>query len=59
MLIYNRWGELLFESRDKSKGWDGYFKNKLTAKDVYVYKLQLKFSDGRRETIAGDVTLLR
>jgi gliding motility-associated-like protein len=59
MLIYNRWGELLFESRDKSRGWDGYFKHKLSAKDVYVYKLQLKFSDGRRETIAGDVTLLR
>ncbi len=59
MLIYNRWGELLFESRDKTRGWDGYFKNKLGAKDVYVYKLNLKFSDGRRETIAGDVTLLR
>ena len=59
MLIYNRWGELLFESYDKSMGWDGYFKGKLSAKDVYVYKLHLKFSDGRRETIAGDVTLLR
>ncbi len=59
MLIYNRWGELLFESRDKTYGWDGYYKGKLCKKDVYVYKLQLDMSNGDAKTIVGDLTLVR
>ncbi|MEK6481868.1 PKD domain-containing protein [Catalinimonas sp. 4WD22] len=59
MMIYNRWGELLFESRDKTFGWDGYYKGKLCPKDVYVYKLELEFSNGKSNTIVGDVTLVR
>ncbi len=59
MMIFNRWGELLFESFEKGYGWDGYYKGKICPKDVYVYKLDLKFSDGRSETKVGDLTLLR
>ncbi|WP_277480248.1 PKD domain-containing protein [Catalinimonas alkaloidigena] len=59
MMIYNRWGELLFESADKTYGWDGYYKGKLCPKDVYVYKLELEFSNGKSKSIVGDVTLLR
>ena len=59
MMIYNRWGELLFESFDKHYGWNGYYKGRLCNKDVYVYKLQLEFSDGSAKTLAGDVTLVR
>ncbi len=59
MMIYNRWGELLFESFDKHYGWNGYYKGRLCNKDVYVYKLQLEFSDGGAKTLAGDVTLVR
>lgn len=58
-MIYNRWGELLFESYDKSYGWDGYYKGKLCAMDVYVYKLELEFSNGKSNTIVGDVSLIR
>ncbi len=59
MMIYNRWGELLFESFDKRYGWNGYYKGRLCNKDVYVYKLELEFSDGAAKTLAGDVTLVR
>ncbi len=59
MMIYKRWGELLFESREKNYGWSGYYKGQLCPKDVYVYKLELKFSDGRSDTLVGDVTLIR
>ena len=59
MMIYNRWGELLFESFDKHYGWNGYYKGRLCNKDVYVYKLQLEFNDGATKTLAGDVTLVR
>ncbi|MFP4093049.1 MAG: PKD domain-containing protein [Cyclobacteriaceae bacterium] len=59
LMIYNRWGEMLFETFDKSVGWDGYYKGRLCAKDVYVYKLELQMSNGESRTLVGDVTLIR
>ncbi|MDQ3536742.1 MAG: PKD domain-containing protein [Bacteroidota bacterium] len=59
MIIFNRWGEMLFESRNINDGWDGYFKGKLCKQDVYVYKIFVKFIDGETATRIGDVTLLR
>ncbi|MEO9484904.1 MAG: PKD domain-containing protein [Ekhidna sp.] len=59
MLIYNKWGELIFESNSQDKGWDGYYQRKLAQSGVYVYKLELRFSDGRDLIKVGDVTLIR
>ncbi len=56
--IYNRWGELLFESDNVNIGWDGYFKDKLSKQDVYVWKVKATFYNGRSVVKAGDVTLL-
>lgn len=57
--IYNRWGELLFESNDRKTGWDGYYRGNLCKADVYVYKLRVEFSDGKILDKLGDVTLIR
>ena len=57
--IFNRWGELVFESKDVNIGWDGYYKNKLSQADVYVYKLEVTFINGEKATKVGDLTLLR
>lgn len=57
--IFSRWGELIFESFDPLIGWDGYYRDQLVQQDVYVWKVRVKFSDGRVVTQAGDVTLLR
>ena len=35
--IYNRWGELVFESNDINLGWDGRFRGVLQEQEVYVY----------------------
>lgn len=59
MQIYNRWGELLFDTEDKSKGWDGYYKGKVCAPDVYIYKIDFKFMDGREVMKFGDIMLIR
>jgi len=59
LLIFNRWGEVVFESNDQLVGWDGYYKGELCQADVYVYKLELRFINGQRETKVGDLTLLR
>jgi gliding motility-associated-like protein len=57
--IYNRWGELVFQSNDKKKGWDGYYKGKLQPTDVYTYTLDVEFLDGEKAKRTGDITLLR
>jgi len=57
--IFNRWGELIFESKDQNVGWDGYYRGELCQSDVYVYKLEVRFINGQRTTKVGDVTLLR
>jgi len=57
--IYNRWGQLVFESSSKNLGWNGTFKGKLQAMDVYAYTLDVEFSDGKKLRKTGDITLLR
>lgn len=59
LLIFNRWGELLFESNSPEIGWDGYYKGVMSPPDAYIYKLEVKFENGERTTKHGDVTLLR
>ncbi len=57
--IYNRWGELVFESNDPKQGWDGYYKGKLLPMDVYTYTLEAEFVDGQKASRTGDISLLR
>ncbi len=39
LLIFDRWGELIFKSNDIDKGWDGTYIGKKVQEDVYVWKL--------------------
>lgn len=57
--IYNRWGELLFESNDINTGWDGYYRGELCKQDIYIWKVELFFSDGSKKIKTGDLLLLR
>lgn len=59
LLIFNRWGELIFETKDPQSGWDGYFKGKLCPQDVYVYKITARYHNGDMVTRVGDVHLIR
>ncbi|MBU0765639.1 MAG: PKD domain-containing protein, partial [Bacteroidetes bacterium] len=57
--VFNRWGELIFESFDAEIGWDGYYRGELCKQDVYVWKVSGKYINGNIYVDAGDVTLLR
>lgn len=57
--IYNRWGELLFESFDLKVGWDGYYKGNLCKQDVYVWKVKGRYINGKEFIKTGDLTLIR
>jgi gliding motility-associated-like protein len=57
--IYNRWGQLVFESINPDVGWDGSFKGILQPMDVYAFTLSAEFTNGAHTTKTGDITLLR
>ena len=57
--IYNRWGQIIFQSASKRQGWDGYYKGKLQPIDTYSYTLDVEFTDGKKLRKTGDITLLR
>lgn len=57
--VFDRWGEMVFESRDRSIGWDGTFRGKQLDPDVYDYYLQAVCIDGEESIIKGNVTLLK
>jgi gliding motility-associated-like protein len=59
LLIFNRWGELLFESHDQNTGWDGYFNGHLCPQDVYVYRLTAQYDNGEKTVRVGDINLIR
>jgi gliding motility-associated-like protein len=59
LMIFNRWGELVFQTRDQSIGWDGFINGVKAKQDVYIYKVTGKYTTGRAFVIAGDITLLR
>ncbi len=57
--IYDRWGEKVFETTNKEKGWDGTFKGKAMNKAVFVYYVDVTFKDGTKAIKKGDITLMR
>lgn len=60
MNIYNRWGQLIFQTTNlEGAGWDGRFNNVSQPEGVYVYVIDATFKDGQKEHHQGNVTLLR
>jgi gliding motility-associated-like protein len=57
--IYNRWGQIVFETTDPRIGWDGMFKGKAQPMDAYGYTLEAEFVDGQRLKKSGNITLVR
>jgi len=60
LLIFNRWGELLFESHNTEIGWDGTYNGIVVQDGIYSWTLEFKetMSDARH-SVQGHVNLLR
>ncbi|MDX2359743.1 MAG: PKD domain-containing protein [Crocinitomicaceae bacterium] len=60
MFIFNRWGEIIWESHDPEMGWDGTYRGKLIAAGTYHWKIEFKteLSD-ERIIVNGHVNVLR
>ena len=64
LYIYNRWGEIIFESHDSEKGWDGSYGNnnevELIQDGAYTWKLEFKVTkNDERKIVMGHVNLVR
>ena len=60
LLIYNRWGEIVFESFNDQIGWDGWYDGKLSQPGVYVWKIQFKETmTDKKHTHTGHVSIIR
>lgn len=59
MIIFDRWGEKVYQTNDLYKGWDGTVKHGGKAKqDVYVYKIYTQDIKGNKYEYTGHVTCL-
>jgi len=60
MQIYNRWGQLIFETQSlDGRGWDGRFNDVPQPEGVFIYVIDASFLDGQKEHRQGSITLLR
>lgn len=59
MIVYDRWGEKVFESSDLSLCWDGTYRGKALGPDVFVYYIKAQDQNQKEMTKKGNVTLLK
>ena len=58
--IYNRWGVLIFQSKDKNIGWDGSYNGTMSPDGIYTYSVELKLKTSAFVKIYhGHVNLFR
>jgi gliding motility-associated-like protein len=57
--IFNRWGQVVFETSDINQGWDGRFNGEPQPMGVYVYTIEALTSTNERVVKQGNVTLIR
>jgi len=63
ILVFDRWGNKIFESNDITKGWDGKYQggnsDKLVPEDVYVWKVNIVDTNDKKHNYIGRVSLVR
>jgi len=61
MLIFNRWGQIVFKATEQVQGWDGTYKNEDAPIDTYVFVVYFvdPISGARSLQKQGDFALVR
>ena len=57
--IFDRWGAAIFESEDKKFQWNGKYKGLDCNSGVYAYFVEILYLSGKKETLNGNITLIR
>lgn len=58
-VIFNRWGNKVWESRDPAQAWDGRYKGSFVNTGVYYYSIEATGSDNTKYKEGGDINVLR
>ena len=58
-VIFDRWGEKVFETEDPAKGWDGIFKGKTMDPAVFAYYINASLTSGEKVKRKGNISLVR
>ena len=59
IVIFNQWGEKVYESTDQNMAWDGTFKNKPQPSGVYIYVAEIIINTGEKISRKGSINLVR
>lgn len=59
MVIFNRWGQKVFETNDWHKGWSGNFNNNPQPAGMYVYNITYQLPHSTKKNQKGTVLLIR
>jgi gliding motility-associated-like protein len=57
--VYNRWGNLVFQSTSLTKGWDGMYQGQPVNQGVFVYMLTGRYKNGEVFEQKGTITVVR
>lgn len=59
ILVFDRWGEVIFESKDVNFGWNASYKGKIVQDGIYVYKISALGNDQKAYDLTGHITVLK
>ena len=59
MIIFNRWGELIYQTNDMFGSWDGTYKGNPSPMDVYVYKFKILGQNEKTYEFTGHTTIVK
>ncbi len=59
LIVYNRWGQVLFETDNALQGWDGSINGQPAVEGTYVYRLEITDSVGKNFVKTGTLLLAR
>nr|WP_253932016.1 gliding motility-associated C-terminal domain-containing protein [Lewinella sp. W8] len=59
LLIYDRWGGLVFFTQNPAEGWNGEHNGQLASSGTYLFVLRYVLSDGRERETGGTINLIR
>ena len=57
--VYNRWGEMMFQTSNPEIGWDGTYKGQPQDIGTYIYEIIVALPNGENKVHKGNVTLIR
>ena len=57
--IFNRWGQLVYETKDINTGWDGRFNGTIVPEGIYTWVAKGRFLSGKEYTKSGQIFVIR